>query len=225
MSKKIRITLMVLLFTAGFFLLFFNQISGFVYEKWLNKNQGEILSSITKDSIQDNLKGLGENDDLFDYEAIQNIGSGVVPPKVDISKIKNAVGIITIPSVNLEEPILYGTTNQNLLLGATTMKPEQKMGEGNYTLAGHNHYTRKILFQPIRFVEIGEDIFITDKDKVYTYKVTNKEVVEPSRVDVLDDVKDKKLITLVSCYARDGSNRIIVTGELYEVNDYVEWED
>lgn len=222
MNKKLRITLMTLLFSAGIFLLFYNQISGFVYEKWLNNSQDEILTSITKDSIQDNLAGLEDSDNLFDYDEIQNINSSMIPPKIDISQIKNAVGIITIPSVDLEEPILYGTTNKNLLLGATTMKPDQKMGEGNYTLAGHNHHTKKILFQPIRNAEIGAEIFVTDKDKVYIYKVTHKEVVEPSRVDVLDDVEGKKIITLVSCFAKDGSNRIIVTGELQEVQDYVE---
>ena len=237
---------MIVLFSAGLFLVFFNQISGIVYEKWLNNSQSEILDGITKDSIQDNLSrlgdsnlsrlgdsnlsglgdsdlsGLGDSDVLFDYDAIQNIDGSIIPPSIDISNIKNAVGVITIPSVDLEEPILYGTTNQNLLLGATTMKPEQKMGEGNYTLAGHNHHTRPVLFQPIRNVEIGAEIHITDKDKVYTYKVINKEVVEPTRVDVLDEVEGKKLITLVSCYAKDGSDRIIVTGELHEVNDYVE---
>lgn len=222
MNKKVRILLIGILVIAGLFFLFFNQISGFAYEKWLNKNQDELLTNITKESIQDNSSGLGDNDELFDYGAIEDINNGFILPDIDINSIENAVGIITIPSVDLEEPILYGTTNQNLLLGATTMKPEQEMGEGNYTLAGHNHHTRNVLFQPIRYVEIGEEIYVTDKDKVYTYKVIHKEVVEPSRVDVLDDIEGKKLITLVSCHAKDGSDRIIVTGELHEVKDYVE---
>ena len=218
MSKRIKVSLIIFLTIAGFFFLFFNQISGYAYENWLEKNQEELLTSITKESIEDNSANL---DDEFDYEAIENIGNDIVIPDINIADIKNAVGIITIPSVDLEEPILHGTTNQNLLLGATTMKPEQKMGEGNYTLAGHNHHSKNVLFQPIRNVEIGEEIHVTNKDKIYTYKVTDKEVVEPSRVDVLGDVEGKQLITLVSCYADDGSNRIIVTGELYEVTDFV----
>lgn len=222
MSKKVRITLIVTLLTLGLFFIFYNQISGFVYEKWLDKNQGEILTNITSDSIKENSKNLDHGDDSFDHSAIVDISNSVIPPRVDIDSIENAVGVITIPSVDLEEPILHGTTNQNLLLGATTMKPEQKMGENNYTLAGHNHHTRNVLFQPIRYAEIGAEIFITDKDKVYTYKVVEKEIVQPERVEVLDDVEGKKLITLVSCHAKDGSDRIIVTGELHEVTDYEE---
>lgn len=180
------------------------------------------MTNITKESIQDNLSKLKDTAELFDYDAIQNISNTMVFPDIDIENMNNAIGIITVPSVDLEEPILYGTTNQNLLLGATTMKPDQKMGEGNYTLAGHNHHSKNVLFQPIRYIEIGESIYVTDKDKVYNYKVIHKEVVDPYRVDVLDDVEGKKLITLVSCHALDGSDRIIVTGELYKVTDYVE---
>lgn len=221
-KNKFKIVLPIILVVVGILLLFSNQISDVIYEKWINNNQEEILESMSKDKIKENLASLEKADkEFFDYEAIKNI-DGFVPPKVDISKLDNAVGVITIPSVNLEQPILYGTTNENLLLGATTMKPEQKMGEGNYTLAGHNHHSKPVLFQPIRNVENGDKIYVTDKEKVYTYKVVGKEVVEPTRVDVLNDVEGKTLITLVSCYAKDGSNRIIVTGELFEVKDYEE---
>lgn len=221
MKDKTRITLAVILAIVGIFFISYNQISGVLYERWLDKNQGEILSNITKESIEENQYKIA-NSDLFDYDAIENINAGMMPPKVNIDEINNAVGVISIPSVNLEEPILYGTTNENLWLGATTMKPDQKMGKGNYTLAGHNHHTKPLLFQPIRDVNDGDEIYVTDKDKVYTYKVTGKEVVMPERVDVLDDVPGKEMITLVSCFSKDGSDRIIVTGELFEVQDYKE---
>lgn len=222
MNKKLRITLVSVLLTLGLFFIFYNQITGFVYEKWLDKNQGELISGITSDSIKNNAANLDHGEGSFNYDEINSLSSGFILPKVDIDNLANAVGIITIPSIDLEEPILHGTTNQNLMIGATTMKPDQKMGENNYTLAGHNHLSRNVLFQPIRYAEIGAEIYVTDKDKVYTYKVINKEIVQPERVDVLDDVEGKKLITLVSCHADDGSDRIIVTGQLTEVEDYKE---
>lgn len=222
-SSKLKYVISTFLIIVGFVLLFSNQISGLIYENWLNDNQETIISDMSKEKIEGNLTALEDVivEDMFDYDSITNI-EGFNPPDVDISKLDNAIGIITIPSVNLEQPILYGTTNQNLLLGATTMKPDQKMGEGNYTLAGHNHHSRPILFQPIRDVKEGEKVFLTDKKKVYAYKVIKKEIVDPHRIDVLDDIKGKNTITLVSCYEKDGSNRIIVTGELYEVKDYQE---
>lgn len=219
MLEKIRIPAVVILFLLGLFFLFYNQISGIIYENWLAKNQGEVLAEITKESIEENKKNL-DGEEKFDYSSIENINSGMGMPKIDPSRMNNAIGIISIPSVDLEEPIFYGTTNENLWLGATTMKPDQKMGEGNYTLAGHNHHTRSILFQPIRNVEDGDEIFITDKDKVYTYKVVDKKVVMPERVEVLDDVPGKEIVTLVSCFSKDGSDRIIVTGELSNVANF-----
>lgn len=224
-SSKLKYSISIILIVVGILLLSSNQISGYIYENWLNEKQETIISNMSKEKIEENIVSLELEEknveDMFNYESITNI-EGFNPPKVDISKLDNAIGVITIPSVNLEQPILYGTTNQNLLLGATTMKPDQKMGEGNYTLAGHNHHSRPILFQPIRNVEEGEKIFVTDKKKVYAYKVTKKEIVDPHRIDVLDDIEGKNTITLVSCYEKDGSNRIIVSGELYEVKDYQE---
>lgn len=224
MSNKIRIPLVILLFLAGLFFLFYNQITGYTYEHWLKKNQ-TALTELTSDEIAKNtekIQNVDEEKDLFDYSAIENIDNSFTMPDINPYKMENAIGVITIPSVNLEQPILYGTTNENLLMGATTMKPHQKMGEGNYALAGHNHNTRPVLFQPIRDAKIGADIYITDKKKVYHYKMIKREIVEPERVDVIKDVKGKKLITLVSCYAKDGSNRIIVTGELEDVTDFKE---
>lgn len=225
MSKKVRIPLVIVLVLAGVFFLFYNQITGYAYEKWLNKNQNELITTLTKEKLHENAEKVVKKEDkkeMFDYGAIENIDNGFTMPDINPYKMENAIGIITIPSVNLEQPILYGTTNENLLMGATTMKPKQKMGEGNYALAGHNHNTRPVLFQPIRNVKMGDDIYVTDKKKVYHYTVSNKQIVQPERVDVIDDVKGQKLVTLVSCYAKDGSNRIIVTGKLKDVIDFKE---
>ncbi|GAY74866.1 sortase A [Sporolactobacillus inulinus] len=49
-------------------------------------------------------------------------------------------------------PILKGTTSSNLLVGAATMRSDQKMGSGNYALAGH-HMRREICFWSINACE------------------------------------------------------------------------
>lgn len=220
--SKMRVALVTLLLLIGVFFLSYNFLAGAIYENWLNKNQEEVLAGITKESIEEREKNLANSDESFDYGAIQSINNGMIPPKLDPGRMNNAIGVVSIPSVNLEEPILYGTTNENLMFGATTMKPEQKMGQGNYTLAGHSHPTRNILFQPIRHVNNGDLIYVTDKNKVYTYKVTDKKVVMPDKVEVLDDVTGRELVTLVSCFADDGSDRVIVTGELSDISEYEE---
>lgn len=63
------------------------------------------------------------------------------------------VGKITIPSVHLNLPILYGVSNNNLWFGACTMKPNQKFGQGNFALAGHTMANQNLLFTPLHFIK------------------------------------------------------------------------
>lgn len=157
--------------------------------------------------------------ELFNYDDVELLPN--FTPTVATFNKDNVVGGIYIPSVNVRLPIMYGTTNENLLTSATTMKPEQKMGKGNYALAGHNSRNPDILFAPLKRSQIGEAIYLTNKKRVYKYIITYKEVVEPTRVEVIEDTDDR-LVTLVSCYAWDGSNRLIIQGELTSVGNYDE---
>ena len=51
------------------------------------------------------------------------------------------IGGIAIPEVEINLPIFKGLDNVNLFYGAGTMKPDQRMGEGNYSLASHHIFT------------------------------------------------------------------------------------
>lgn len=52
--------------------------------------------------------------------------------------------------------------------------------------------------------------------------MTGSEVVEPERIDVIDDRPGENILTLVSCYISDGSDHIIVNGKLVEEMKYEE---
>lgn len=159
--------------------------------------------------------------ELFGFEDVELLGT--FNPSLTIQK-KNVVGGIYIPKANINLPILYGSTNKNLNVGATTMKPTQVMGEGNYALAGHNARNRSILFAGLRYLNVEENpkVYITDKNKLYEYTLTSSQIVKPSKVDVIADVDGQRMITLVTCYAWDGSNRLVLQGELTSVIDYAE---
>ena len=99
------------------------------------------------------------------------------------------------------------------------MKPNQKMGEGNYSLASHHIFTAEnasqMLFSPLVNAKEGMKIYLTDKDKVYTYSITSVENVEPERVDVVDDAADGTAeVTLVTCEDAAATSRTIVKGVL-----------
>ncbi|MET1031265.1 class A sortase [Domibacillus tundrae] len=172
--------------------------------------------ALTPEKIQQNNEQPAE----FNMEAIE-------PPSVIDSVVQEAqadtaaiVGQIEIPSVNLSLPILKGTTNENLMAGATTMRENQWMGVGNYPLAGHHMNRDDLLFSPVLNVKVGAVIYVTDLTYSYTYEVTKTEAVHESRTDVMDNTVDP-MITLVTCYgSSDREKRFIVYGKLKETNEY-----
>ena len=109
------------------------------------------------------------------------------------------------------------------------MKANQKMGEGNYSLASHHIFTAEnasqMLFSPLVNAKAGMKIYLTDKDKVYTYEIREVKHVTPDRVDEIEDRDGIKEITLVTCVDYDATERIIVKGDFKEVKAYSETAD
>jgi len=153
----------------------------------------------------------------FDFDAIQP-PSFMETVKAGLDRESKAViGRITISSVNIKLPILKGTTNQNLLYGATTMRPDQKMGEGNYPLAGHHMKRESLLFGPLINIEKGDTVKITDFKKDYIYAVTSKQFISEMDTDVIQETKEKE-ITLMTCdKAVRTEGRLAVKGKLIHV--------
>lgn len=128
------------------------------------------------------------------------------------------VGSIAIPSVNIQLPIIKGTSQQALSLGAGTMKANEKMGKNNYALASHNMNDDTVLFSPLRHIQIGDNIYTSDGKFVFFYKTTTKKYVDPSDIEVIQN-HGRDEITLVTC-SMSGKTRLIVQG-IYEGKEKV----
>jgi len=130
-----------------------------------------------------------------------------------------AVGQLRVPAVGLDLPIGVGVSNAVLVRGAGTLKADQRMGQGNYALAGHYMTAQRLLFSPLKGVRQGNSVYLTDKRQVYCYRVTRVRVVDRHRVDVIDEVPGKRLVTLVTCASakRGEPKRLVVQGELQSV--------
>lgn len=221
MSTKMKNFLFYLAIVLGITLIIYQPVMDhFVAPYMLDKLTKELDDVDIADNLERIKKERSEKTDeeLFDYSDVQSISSAEIAAVHDIDK-RSLIGFVYVPSIDWKTPILYGSTHKNMLAGGGTLKPDQKMGEGNYAVAGHNHPNKNMMFAPIRFIEIGDIMYMTDKKKVYTYEVTHKEVIMPSRVDVLEDNEEVSELTLMSCYAADGSNRIYVKGKLVKTQD------
>ncbi len=139
--------------------------------------------------------------------------------KAALARNLKPIGLISVPSVHIYLPILKGLSGNNLAAGAGTMKPNQEMGQRNYALAGHHIHKQTTLFSPLENVKTGELIYITDKTKVYTYKISFQKIVDKSQVQYIDDDQGDKIITLVTCSSNQilQPERHIVRGSLVKV--------
>ena len=150
----------------------------------------------------------------FDFSTVEPLDlQSVVKAKIDTSKFLT-LGAIAVPSVKLNLPIYKGISNPVLLAGAGTMKPTQKMGEGNYALASHHYFSdERLLFSPLIKLKVGDKIYLTDMEYVYEYETTSIDLVEAYQVEVIYDVPGKTEITLITCDDLQASHRYSFKGK------------
>lgn len=206
-KNKLINVLLALLFILGLALIFNTQI-----RNWLIQLNGRsyALDTLSRDDIEKNMQANAS----FDFDAVESLSTEAVLRAQFANKHLPVIGAIALPSVQVNLPIFKGLSNIALLTGAGTMKLEQEMGKGNYALASHRVQDGVSLFSPIERSQAGELIYVTDLANVYTYEVTLVEKVDPSRVEFINDVEGKNLITLVTCGDMYATTRIIVQGTL-----------
>ena len=213
---------------AGFLILLslaliFNSKIRDMFMVW-NTNKYQV-SQVSKEKLEENQDTEGN----FDFDSVKAISSEAVLSSQWNSQKLPVIGGIAIPEVEINLPIFKGLDNVNLFYGAGTMKANQKMGEGNYSLASHHIFTAEnasqMLFSPLVNAKEGMKIYLTDKDKVYTYEIREVKHVTPDRVDEIEDREGVKEITLVTCVDYNATERIIVKGDFKEVKAYSETSD
>ena len=213
---------------AGFLIilsiaLIFNSKIRDMFMVW-NTNKYQV-SQVSKEKIEENQDTEGN----FDFDSVKAISSeAVLASQWDNQKLP-VIGGIAIPELEINLPIFKGIANVNLLYGAGTMKRDQVMGKGNYSLASHHIFTgdnaSQMLFSPLDRAKKGMKIHLTDKNKVYTYEISEVKRVTPDRVDEIDDRTGVDEITLVTCEDAAATERIIVKGDLKETKDYSQTSD
>ena len=109
------------------------------------------------------------------------------------------IGRLEIPTINLSVPMTAGIKSSSLLRGVGHIEGTAFPGGlGTLGLAGH----RDTYFRPLRRIQTGMDIRVTDGSGTYHYEVDSTEVVTPEQVDVLA-IRSRPELTLVTCYPFD----------------------
>ncbi|MFI8706080.1 class A sortase [Bacillus sp. NPDC077411] len=215
MKNKFLYVLIGLIFVTGIGLIVYQPLFNYyVIPKQLEKSYEENYNKVTTNEIKENVYNSSKKVNAFDYDSVQSVDEfdfNSVKGKLDKNMI---IGLIYIPNVHIKLPILYGTNYETMMLGAGTLKPNMTMGVGNYVLGSHSMRNKELLFTPTRNMGKGDLIYLTDKEYVYTYKTTSKDVISPKETHVMNDKNGLNEVTLISCYDSKGETRLVVKGRL-----------
>jgi len=216
-------TLAILLILFGVILLLVPTLKD-RYVQWKAKEAISVIEAYTSEDIKEN----NENSvAAFDYSVVEDISVTGTLLNASKANTKLIIGQLAIPSVGMNITIFKGIDNINLLAGAATMRADQKMGEGNYPLAGHYTKTKNVLFGSLMDVKVGDLIRMTDKETIYEYRTYEVKVVEDDALYIIEDKfakeRGKPVISLMTCYySSKTGKRYFVLGELTATYPYSE---
>ena len=161
---------------------------------------------------------------LDDEEQTEELNSNEQPsaqPNKTVQSTQNgydytSIATINIPKINVQYPILEGTTGSTeetedlLKISPTKFWGPEPNEVGNFCIVGHNYRNTKF-FSKVPTLENGDIVEITDlSGKTVKYRVYNKYEVQPDDVSCTSQLTNgNKEITLITC-TNDSKLRVIV---------------
>ena len=137
----------------------------------------------------------------------------VIPTEEELKQNKDSIdnyktiGILKIPSLNIEYPIISETTNAALKISVTKYWGPNPNEVGNLVILGHN-YKSSYMLSKLPDIKIGDIIKITDKKgKTIDYKVYETKKIDPYDSSCTSQkTEGKKEVTVITC-VDNGKNR------------------
>lgn len=125
----------------------------------------------------------------------------------------NTVGTVSIPSIDVNYPILSETTEKLLKVSVCKFWGSDPNEVGNLCIAGHN-YRNKKFFSKVPNLVVGDIIKVTDlSGNTVDYKVYDKYTVSPDDVSCTSQLTNgKRIVTLITC-TNDSKQRVVVKAE------------
>ncbi len=109
----------------------------------------------------------------------------------------DSIGQLDIPRLGISAIVMEGADAGTLKLGVGHIQGTALPGAlGNVSLAAH----RDTFFRPLRHIRKGDEIRLTTFDGSWNYRVDWTKIVEPTDVQVLKPDKQRRTLTLVTCY-------------------------
>ena len=143
------------------------------------------------------------------------------PEKEEVKEHKKIeyIAVLKIPKINLErglvDPNSYlNNVDYNIQILKNSARPDQRFG--NVMLAAHSGNARISYFRNLDKLDINDNVSISYKGKIYSYKVVNIYDIEKNGKAQIIRNKNVSNLTLVTC--RHNTNKqMIVICELVSV--------
>lgn len=197
-----------------------NELIDLIEESFEND---EIENSIQNEENLDNNTNQNDNNEIKNSESNNNQDKSNASTKEKsksnsekednfVNEKVNPIGILEIPSIKLKAGIIKGATTTELRKGigyyTNTALPSEN--EGNFVIAAHDSGKMPI-FRNLKSLNIGDEIIVRQKNESFKYVVTDKFIVDPYDVEILQNREGEKIITMFTC-TNKGKQRLVVRG-------------
>lgn len=224
MRKLLRI-FSVILILAGLGLASYPIVSNIIAQKHASQaissydDEIQEMDQETIDATKEAMKQFNEQlghaviNDAAD-EATEGTGS------TDLIKKDDIIGYLTVPVIDVNLPIYYGTSDDVLAKGVGYIEETSFPLGGESThcvLTGHRGLPSAELFTNMDKVSEGDLFYLHILDEVLAYEVDQIKVVDPDNTDDLQIVEGEDYVTLVTCTPYSiNSHRLLVRGHRTE---------
>ncbi len=135
--------------------------------------------------------------------------------EIEKRRLMRVCVVFEIPDLDIKAPVMDGTGHDVLSKAAGHFPDTGAIGSGNYCIAGHSSTIYAEIFNEMKHIETGMEMYLIDNNDErtkYTYIVTENFIVDPDETWILNDFGDDR-ITIVTC-TDNGKQRQIVVGIL-----------
>ena len=170
----------------------------------------------------DNLEDAALKTFYIEEEKINNeVEQPKEPEKEEVKEHKKIeyIAVLKIPKINLERGLVVpnsylNNVDYNIQILKNSAMPDQRFG--NVMLAAHSGNARISYFRNLDKLDINDNVSISYKGKIYSYKVVNIYDIEKNGKAQIIRNKNVSTLTLVTC--RHNTNKqMIVICELVSV--------
>ncbi len=165
-----------------------------------------------------------------DKQATSDTSAGAIPAVKPFNFGRDPGGpedkplYLTVPKLGLTDAPVFDSVSEKKLKESAVHVPATgfpwQKGANTY-IAGHRlgyeGTGSYLIFYYLDELAEGDEIVLRDSvGKTYLYQVTERKIVDPEDVEVMNALQGRTLVTLQTCTLPDYEERLIVQGELVE---------